>query len=118
MAQFNSIIENGKFFIPNEKINDKFTKFVNLLLVEMKLKFIMTITHQELFSTKFQRILVLYRIRFFFEFFINNLRNISKNVNPKFQTMTYFGFKESELRNFILEEKPTGIDELFLLDEH
>ena len=114
--QFNSIIENGKFFIPNEKNKiDKFTKICEFAASRNEIK--------KIYNDNYSSRIVLNKVPkdisslrvglgFFFEFFINNLRNISKNVNPKFQTMTYFGFKESELRNFILEEKPAGIDRI------
>ena len=95
--QFNSIIENGKFFIPNEKNKiDKFTKICEFAASRNEIK--------KIYNDNYSSRIVLNKVPkdisslrvglgFFFEFFINNLRNISKNVNPKFQTMTYFGFK-------------------------
>jgi len=47
---------------------------------------------------------------FFFECFINDLNDLMKIVGRKDQTLSYFGFDKSELKNFILKINGTGID--------
>ena len=47
---------------------------------------------------------------FFYEYEINNLDKISKIINKKFQTLTYFGFEKSYFLNFMKKNKPSGID--------
>lgn len=47
---------------------------------------------------------------FFYEFEINNLDKISKIINKKFQTLTYFGFEKNYFLNFMKKNKLSGID--------
>ena len=49
---------------------------------------------------------------FFFEYFIKELKQITNCINTKIQTLTYFGFKQSELKKFIYNQKPNGIDRM------
>ena len=47
---------------------------------------------------------------FFYEFSTNNINKISKYVNNKYQTLTYFGIDKNEIRNFIVNNELSGID--------
>ena len=47
---------------------------------------------------------------FFYELETNDLKKISKYINKKFQTLTYFGFKKDFFKKFIVENNIPGID--------
>ena len=47
---------------------------------------------------------------YFYEFETKNINSISKNINRKYQTMTYFGFKKDTLKKFIISNNIKGID--------
>lgn len=49
---------------------------------------------------------------YIFEININSLVQISPFINSKFQTLTYFGFSKDQLKDFIFNTKPSGIDRL------
>ena len=49
---------------------------------------------------------------FFYEYDISNLNQIAKYINNKYQTLTYFGLDKSSLKNFILNNKLSGIDRI------
>lgn len=49
---------------------------------------------------------------FFYEFSISNLHEISSLIERKLQTITYFGIKKKDLEDFILINKPEGIDRI------
>ncbi len=48
----------------------------------------------------------------FAEMVVSELSELSKFVNDKFQTMTYFGFQKDELISFVENEKLRGIDRI------
>ena len=47
---------------------------------------------------------------YFYEFQLKDLSRLSKVVNKKFQTLTYFGFSKDRLNNFIKKNNIKGID--------
>ncbi len=47
---------------------------------------------------------------FFYEFEIKNLDKISKIIDKKFQTLTYYGFEKNYFLNFMKKKKLSGID--------
>ena len=47
---------------------------------------------------------------YFYEFETNDINLISENINRKYQTVTYFGFKKNTLKKFILDNNLKGID--------
>ncbi len=47
---------------------------------------------------------------YFYEFTTNNINEISKYVNNKYQTLTYFGIDKKEIKNFITRNEISGID--------
>ena len=47
---------------------------------------------------------------YFYEFQLKDLSSLSKVVNKKFQTLTYFGFSKDRLNNFIKKNNIQGID--------
>ena len=49
---------------------------------------------------------------YFFEFHVKNLKNFNINFGKKVQTLSYFGFKKSELKNFLFSSKSLGIDRI------
>jgi hypothetical protein len=49
---------------------------------------------------------------YFSEYHATNLSEISKIINRKYQTLAYYGFEKSELKKFMLNEKPNGIDRI------
>jgi hypothetical protein len=49
---------------------------------------------------------------YFSEYHASCLSEISKIINRKYQTLAYYGFEKSELKDFILQEKPNGIDRI------
>jgi hypothetical protein len=114
--QLNSAIKNGKFFIPNEKNKiDKFTKICEYAASRDEVKKV----HNDSYSSRIEikkipKDIASLRVGFgfFFEHFTNNFKDIAKSVSSKFQTMTYFGFKEADLKKFVLEEKPLGVDRI------
>ena len=40
---------------------------------------------------------------YFYEYSCNNLKNFKKIINPKIQTITYFGINKIELKNLIIK---------------
>ena len=109
-------IKNGKFFTPNEKNKiDKFTKICEYAASRGEVKKV----YNNSFSSRIEikkipKDITSLRVGFgfFFEHFTNDLKDIARSVSSKFQTMTYFGFKEADLKKFVLEEKPSGIDRI------
>ena len=49
---------------------------------------------------------------YFSEYHATNLSEISKIINRKYQTLACYGFEKSELKKFMLNEKPNGIDRI------
>jgi hypothetical protein len=49
---------------------------------------------------------------YFSEYDIESLEEILPIVSIKYQTMAYFGFEPSELREFVLKNRPVGLDRL------
>ena len=49
---------------------------------------------------------------YFVETTVKNLNEIAHIVNKKYQTMTYYGFRQDELRNFVMENSLRGIDRI------
>ena len=47
---------------------------------------------------------------FFYEFQVNKLNSISKFINKKYQTLTYYGEKKENLKKFIIQNNILGID--------
>jgi len=47
---------------------------------------------------------------FFYEYETNNLKKISKYINKKYQTLSYFGFKKDFFKDFIVKNNIQGID--------
>ena len=47
---------------------------------------------------------------FFYEFQVNKLNSISKFINKKYQTLTYYGEKKENLKKFIIQNNIFGID--------
>tara|TARA_B100000686_G_C16763634_1_gene960393 strand:- start:1015 stop:2208 length:1194 start_codon:yes stop_codon:yes gene_type:complete len=47
---------------------------------------------------------------FFYEYITNDINKISKYVNNKYQTLTYFGLDKKEIKKFIVENEVNGID--------
>lgn len=114
--QLNLTIKNGKFFVPNEKNKiDKFTKICEYAASRDEVKKVYNDSYSSRIEiNKIPKDITSLRVGFgfFFEHFTNDFKDIVKSVSSKFQTMTYFGFKEADLKKFILEEKPLGIDRI------
>ena len=49
---------------------------------------------------------------YFSECHVSSLFEISKIINRKYQTLAYFGFDKHQFQDFILQEKPNGIDRI------
>jgi hypothetical protein len=49
---------------------------------------------------------------FFYEYETNNLNNLSKFINKKYQTLTYFGFNKIFLSKFVSKNKLKGLDRI------
>ncbi len=47
---------------------------------------------------------------YFYEFETKDINLISKNINRKYQTVTYFGFKKNTIEKFIMNNNLKGID--------
>ena len=47
---------------------------------------------------------------FFYEFHVNKLDYISKFINKKYQTLSYYGEKKENLKEFIIRNNILGID--------
>ena len=56
----------------------------------------------------------IYKLRgkwgYFYEFNIDNLEELKKTVNTKFQTLSYYGLSKSYLENFFRNTNLEGID--------
>lgn len=48
----------------------------------------------------------------FYEFRVDELRDLSRFITPRFQTMSYFGFSNEELKRFVLGTGVRGLDRL------
>lgn len=48
----------------------------------------------------------------FFQYNSNNLKDLKKIVNPKYQTLTYFGIDKNLIMSEVLKQKLNGIDRL------
>lgn len=49
---------------------------------------------------------------YFSEYHANSLNELSKIINRKYQTLSYYGFSKNDLFDFINNAKPVGIDRL------
>ena len=49
---------------------------------------------------------------YFSEFHANSLSEISKIIDRRYQTLSYYGIAKKELKKFILQERPVGIDRI------
>jgi hypothetical protein len=49
---------------------------------------------------------------YFSEFHAKSISELSKIVNRKYQTLSYYGISKEELTKFIIDEKPKGIDRI------
>jgi hypothetical protein len=49
---------------------------------------------------------------YFSEYHASSINELSKIINKKYQTLSYYGLSKDELSSFILEEKPNGIDRI------
>lgn len=107
-------VEKGKLFVPTEK--KMFDKFTMLCELSAKRKEIgKTFQNGFINITQLKEIpkdIDKFRIGngYFFEFFVKNLKSLKININKKIQTMTYFGFTIVELKKFISNARPLGID--------
>ena len=54
---------------------------------------------------------------YFYEYDAKNFNEIFKQVSPKFQTLSYFGFNKNYLMNLLKNEKLTGIDRVVPIGE-
>ena len=112
----NIAIKEGKYFFPSEKNKfDKFGKLCEFAATRDEIK----TTINEKFITrmilkKIPADIDLFRVGYgyFFEYFVNDFEEITKSINFKFQTMTYFGFKLSQLKDFVYKQRPEGIDRI------
>ena len=52
------------------------------------------------------------RCGFFYEFDMDDINNIVPIVNNKSQTLTYFGLKQTDFDNFVIENRLQGIDRI------
>ena len=49
---------------------------------------------------------------FFFEIGLKNFKRLNLNSNKKIQTITYFGFNKSEIKDFVKSQKLTNADRI------
>ena len=49
---------------------------------------------------------------YFYEYEITELNHFAKNVDHKIQTLTYFGFKKTDLISFVKNNRLSGIDRI------
>ena len=49
---------------------------------------------------------------YFLEYHASSLSDIAKIINRKYQTIAYYGFEKSELVDFVLNEKLSGVDRI------
>ena len=49
---------------------------------------------------------------YFYEYSTNKIDEISKYINNKYQTLTYFGINKSEIKEFIIKNEISGIDRI------
>ena len=49
---------------------------------------------------------------YFSEYHAIGLSELSKIINKKYQTLAYYGFSKKELKDFIYQLKPSGIDRI------
>jgi hypothetical protein len=54
---------------------------------------------------------------YFYEYYLDDLNEIKKFINAKFQTLTYFGFNKKFFNNFFLNNNLTGIDRVVPVGE-
>jgi len=112
----NLAIKEGKYFIPNEKnMFDRYTKFCEFAAKRKEIKeSINDKFAYRMILSKIPKDITIFRVGFgyFFEYFIKDLKEIRNNIGSKIQTLTYFGFNTSDLKNFIYKEKPHGIDRI------
>ena len=47
---------------------------------------------------------------FFYEYNTNDINKIKSFINPRYQTLTYFGLEKNTLSKFVLSNKLRGID--------
>jgi hypothetical protein len=49
---------------------------------------------------------------YFSEYHASSINELSKIINKKYQTLSYYGLSKEELSSFILEKKPNGLDRI------
>ena len=49
---------------------------------------------------------------YFYEYNIDDINSITHIINTKYQTFTYFGVDKSELLNFVVKNRLSGIDRI------
>ena len=49
---------------------------------------------------------------YFSEYYADSLSEITKIIDRKYQTLSYYGISKEDLNKFILLEKPNGIDRI------
>ena len=49
---------------------------------------------------------------YFFEYNTDDINSLAHFINNKYQTLTYFGFDKSELLNFVVKNRLSGIDRI------
>ena len=54
---------------------------------------------------------------YFFEYEAKSINELATIINRKFQTIAYYGFSKNELKAFIIENKPNGIDRIVPLGQ-
>ena len=49
---------------------------------------------------------------YFYEFHLKNLNYLNKFIDPKIQTLSYFGFDKNKLKKIFIEKRFRGIDRI------
>ena len=110
------VLANEKYNFQNIQATDKITTFFNhaissqnISLIDNELNILWRVKLKKLES-----FIENYRSNggYFYEYHAKSLNEISAIANSKYQTMTYYGLNKKEISEFILNQKPMGIDRI------
>ncbi len=105
-----------KYDISSDAVIDKYSKLCGDIISQKNMRY--HEKYENLINTVYLNDLNknLHELRgkwgYFYECKINNLNQITKYINNYYQTLTYFGLDKKNLKKFILNKKPSGIDRI------
>jgi hypothetical protein len=115
-VSLSKILKDKKYSLPETAAIEKYNQLCGNILDEPKLKnckiydsSLYTLTLNKLDSNN-------HNLRgkwgYFFQFNIKNLNELLKIINNRYQTLSYFGLKKSDLEKFISDNRVEGIDRI------